>query len=640
MASATIGKPKEHIQNLTGLQDFEIITEELNGSPIAERSYYLVSPDCTDKSYGYILHLAKALVMESLQFVVFCNSRQEVEKYTDSFRHDFPKLKDRVMPYRAGYQSVDRTAIEKALRLNQLLGVFSTSALEMGIDLPNLDVCIMAGLPNSQSSLLQRAGRVGRRRPGAVVICGRENPFDDYYLRRPTELFRRPLEHMAVNLSNTNLLIAHFACARVESGAFDNPNFDPKIFGAEFMGIADRVNHFDYAGDILYDMEPHFRASIRSIDDPVYTIGVGQRTVEIPIGEINYSQLMREAYFDGIYMHMGVRHRVKKIIFGKREVLVDRRCPFASTKPKFETVVRPKPTARKGTSRLWPNISVSESTLSITEKVTGYVEKSATEEKDVVYQQPLMRYFVTSGVVITIKGLSCLSHGAVIGLACALANAYPIIYRCARTDIGCHAWSKEDSEGHIYLYDSTPGGLGITTNALPLFEQLLCAAADGVSNCDCGGDEADSVHGCIKCVQSNTWLRYPNNTRSDTLNLLFEMLRVLADSQATPSTPPEESHRPPLQRRNYGRTMLSPGSIVYTGTGHEAVVLSSRPMEDGYAAGERLYTVQGASKETKSFVGNKLTLIQGNVELWCLNCGTESISNDDTLCPTCGVRLI
>lgn len=640
VASATIGQPHEHVSNLIGTDAVDLITEDMNGSPTAERDYFMVNPANTESSYGYIMKLTRELVKRVTQFVVFCNSRKEVEQYALSLRQDSPKMHDSIMPYRSGYESSDRSAIERALRQKTLLGVFSTSALEMGIDLPNLDICVMVGLPNSQVSLIQRAGRVGRRRPGAVIICGKETPFDEYYFKRPADLFKRALEQTTVNLSNPNLLISHYASARIEGGDFENPRLDPDIFGREFINIAKQVHQFDYAQDILYDQEPHFKISIRSIDDPVYKLGYGHSTIEIPLGQITYSRLMREAYPGGIYLHLGTRYRVKKVIFGKREVLVDRRCPFASTKPRLESWVKPKTTLRKGAVRSWPSIDVTESTLSITEKITGYLEKSASEEREVVYKQPLMRYFVTSGIVIKIKGLSRLTHGSIVGFANAIENSYPIVYRCARADIGSYAWSKEEHEGHIYLYDATPGGLGITSSALAHFEKLVETALDGVISCECSLDEAASIHGCIKCVKSNMWLRYPNSTRADTLFLLEEILRVVTQSAAEITLPQDRRPPSPSQRNKYGRTVLANGSVVYTGAGHEAVVISSTPMESTISPGERLYLVQGAMGESKSFIGSKLTLIQGMVELWCVNCGADSISMEDAVCPICAEKLI
>ncbi|MDD3653111.1 MAG: DEAD/DEAH box helicase [Desulfotomaculaceae bacterium] len=643
LSSATIGSPGEHVKALTGLDDINLIGEADNGSPVAGKKYYLVNIPEENKLSTFILKLTRSFIQAGKQFLIFCNTRKEVENLTMHFKQSFPEILDRIMPYRAGYEAEDRAAIEDALSNGKLAGLFCTSALEMGIDLPHLDVCVMSGLPGNKISMVQRAGRVGRKTPGAVIICAGDSPYDDYYFNHPRELFERQMEDLVISLGNKQILIDHFACARAEALHYDEPNFDENIFGREFMQIANHVNLYDCPDDILYDQAPHFKVQIRCVDDPTYNIVHGQHSNDPPIGQITYSQILREAYKSAIYLHMGKRYRVKKISYTDHKIYVDSRCPMASTRPKTEVFVRPRPTSRAVKSKVWPGLKVWETGLSITEKITGYTETINKKKTEVSYLQPMIRYFVTNGTVISLSGLHNITHGAVMGLASALENAYPIVYHCSKDDIGAYAWSKENHEAQIYLFDSTAGGLGITSKVVGLFEKLLEVANQTISHCpNCSVNEDTADYGCYKCVISNSWFNYANNTRKDTLKLINELITLIGTH-----LPVENEIREDLNLKNqasyrqgdrcFGRTMLASGSLVYTGKHQEGIVLDSEAFYNGIIE-DRLYRIQIGDQMSK-YLGNRLTLIQGKVERWCVNCGQELIDLEEEYCPICGVLL-
>ncbi len=156
-ASATILKPAEHLRALTGLQ-FETVGEEDDGSPHHGRSIVHICPD-DGNEINITAILLRQMVDESTagSFITFVDSRQGTERFavqTDRL--------DLVKPYRSGYEATDRTDIEDALRTGDLRGVVSTSALELGIDIPHFAVGINIGVPISRKSFRQRLGRVAR----------------------------------------------------------------------------------------------------------------------------------------------------------------------------------------------------------------------------------------------------------------------------------------------------------------------------------------------------------------------------------------------------------------------------------------------------------------------------------------------
>jgi len=638
MASATVGNPQEHLIHLTGIEDITIIDERSNGSPQFERKFLFVEPVGYLETYA--LELMAALVKRNIRFLVFGQARQQIEHLVENFRLTFPEHGSKIEPYRAGISPEERQHIETSFRKNELIGLVATSALELGVDLPNLSVCIILGLPSTKSSFWQQSGRIGRSSEGQVVVLRTESAYDNYYFKNPERLFNKPYEPLVINLNNEPLMIAHYACARAESGNFENPALDQDIFGSDFVELSHKIRKFDFPDEILYKKDPHFEVNIRSLNDPTYKIVIGYNPNDPSIGTLTYSQLMREAYPQAIYLQRAKRYKVIKISFTKRTVFVDARCPlYTSTKPLTEVHIKERHRGRILQKQWGPTLSIRDASLGILEKVSGYRIHSGKEQEDVDYAQPLMRHFVTQGVILYLKDMPNISHAAVVGVATALKNIYPVFYPCGRDDISSYAWGK-DGEAAIYLYESSAGGLGLTSVAFDQFEELISQTFENVMNCEYCLTHPEE-NGCIHCVVANRW--YTSNVKSDrqaVLALLAEIQALLQREQPQCNLNSKEDllreNRFPKEG-NFGRTMLSEGSLVFTGKNQEGVVLSSQPyMSTGEE--ERLYKINVQGR-TEQFMGRFLTLMQGNVDYWCINCGQESIERDVEICPLCGSLL-
>lgn len=143
--------------------------------------------------------------------------------------------------------------------------------------------------------------------------------------------------------------------------------------------------------------------------------------------------------------------------------------------------------------------------MGILEKVSGYRIYSGKEQEEVDYAQPLMRHFVTQGVILYLKDMPLITHAAVVGVATALKNIYPLFYPCAREDISSYAWAK-DGEAGIYLYESSAGGLGLTSAAFDQFEELIAHTYENVANCEYCLTHPEE-NGCIHCVVATDGIR-------------------------------------------------------------------------------------------------------------------------------------
>lgn len=628
MASATIGHPDEHFFNLTGIRDIKIVNND--GSPSFGKKYLFLEGARDVFLRDEIIKKIILLIQKGRQFIVFLHTRKEVENLYLELKQRFARAAEYVKPYRAGYEPEDRKGIEDSLRCGTLKGVFSTSALELGIDIPDLEVCMLIGLPGAKSSFLQRVGRVGRVSAGEVYVFKTNNAYDDYYFKHPEEFLHKEPEPNIINLCNRQLMLAHFACARAEAPSFDQPDFSDEIFPREFIEIVDRIRDFDFPDEILYCSAPHFDIQIRNISDPIYKVIVGNQPDDPSIGTISYSQLLREAYPDAAYAHLGRKYRVKRISYTKKDVYVSQRCSHSAvTKPICEVYVKERPTASYSV-KSWPGVSIASTSLGIYESVKGYVEKKGDEKIQTYYKQPLMRYFVTQGSVVGLKLPGKIDYAGIQGVATVFENTFPLLYPCSSSDIGSFARTRGEDEAKIYLFDNVAGGLDITTCTMNMFPDLLKKAIENICGCSCG------VEGCIKCIIPIGWHSYlANGNKESTLAVLQKIEKSIREHEV--SVAEKRAEKMALNGQKFGQPMLAEGSVIFTGKCEEGVVVSSKSFNSS-DINDRLYNIK-VYGQVKSFLGRSLTLIQGGIELWCTSCGQESIDSLEERCPMCNARL-
>ena len=223
-SSATIANPAELAERLTE-RPFALVDK--NGAPRGEKCFVFVNPPVVNRELGirrsYIAEarrVAGEFLRRNLQVIVFAQSRLTTEILTTYLKEDFedrPGMPERIRGYRGGYLPLRRREIEKGLRAGQVRGVISTNALELGIDIGALDVCVMAGYPGTIASTWQRAGRAGRRTgQSAAVMVSSSAPIDQFVVRHPSFFFDASPEHALVNPDNLHILVDHVKCAVFE----------------------------------------------------------------------------------------------------------------------------------------------------------------------------------------------------------------------------------------------------------------------------------------------------------------------------------------------------------------------------------------------------------------------------------------
>ena len=215
MASATIGNPGELAERLSGLDDFTVI--ERDGSPVTKRTIAMWNPPVTDEKLGTrrsvlseAADLLAELVSQGARTIVFMKSRKAVElmaKFTQLALEDLghADLAKRIAPYRAGYTPQQRRELERKLVEGELLGVVSTDALELGIDIGSLDAAICVTFPGTVASLRQQWGRAGRRGRGLAVYVAGDDALDQFFCRHPDEFLDRPVENAILDHENEQI---------------------------------------------------------------------------------------------------------------------------------------------------------------------------------------------------------------------------------------------------------------------------------------------------------------------------------------------------------------------------------------------------------------------------------------------------
>lgn len=262
-------------------------------------------------------HALANIVTEVLQlpnppkFIAFIDSRQGAERVVRLLREKAGHLAQRVQPYRSGYEPADRRAIERALRDGSLSGVIATSVLELGIDLPQLDLGINAGLPNSRESFRQRVGRIGRRSPGAFLILAEYDAFLRYG-ETLSQYWEKSVEPSHLYLDNRVFQFIHAHCLTLESaspGAFDAALLDirwPKGFDSIARDVWNgrRYPEFDPIASSVTEggKAPHLEWKIRSISLPEQEIV--EESGRRHLGKISAEQAIREAYPGACYLHL------------------------------------------------------------------------------------------------------------------------------------------------------------------------------------------------------------------------------------------------------------------------------------------------------------------------------------------------
>lgn len=498
-STATISNPAEHMKTLTGM-DFESIDEIDDGSPHSERlCAHLVCPPDEEMQAARVLQVELLKRSTKGGFITFVDSRKGVEMLARASQSGLKEFlgDDAVMPYRSGYDSKDREDIESRLQSGSLRGVVSTSALELGIDLPHLTVGMNVGVPPTRKAYRQRLGRVGRSNKGAFLIIAPQNAFKGYGTSFK-EYHELSVEPSYLYLDNRFMQFAQGRCLADEMEALGAglslpanmhwPQGFNEVYSAAKPG-GSRPPEFDAIAQLGGDA-PQRSYPLRNVGEVNFKIARGENIDTF--GEANESQALRECYPGATYLHMGRAYEVVSWNTSAFQpyIKVKPAHPGRNTKPRMKTWINTgiMPVDLMERHLMMGDAGfLAECQMQITEKVEGYVDQAGTFHPYQELRQrnpnmrPRQRNFRTSGVLLCVKGDWFKSSGVkqhlsdwILSIFCREYSVLPQDIGSAATNISVRTMEGGGIRGDcLVLFDQTYGSLRLTERLFLNFDLIL-----------------------------------------------------------------------------------------------------------------------------------------------------------------------
>lgn len=505
--TATVGNPGELAAALCGADEADglpapVVVDE-SGAPQGPRHVVFLDPEQSPSTAA--IDLLKAALARELRTIVYCRSRRMTELISLWAGSLHGAYAGKIAAYRAGYLPEERRDIEARMASGELLAVVSTSALELGIDIGGLDVCILVGYPGTVMATLQRGGRVGRaQQESAVLLVAGEDALDQYFMRHPDDFFSRPPEKAVVNPDNEVILSRHLECAAAEMPLREGEGW------LRQAAVREAVRQLERTGTLLRSAEGDQWLAARKRPQRLVDLrGAGQSCVIEEtegriIGSVDGWHAWRETHPGAVYLHQGKSYVVQELDVERGRVLVrlEKVGWFTRVRGQKSTdileEVERRPLGRG---------MVCRGRLRIMDQVTGY-EKRSTSGNRLLTIVPLdapPHVFETEGLWYVFPDSTRLRleeafvhfMGAIHALEHAAIGLLPLLVMADRNDFGGISIPLHPQTGlpGVFIYDGLPGGAGLTRQAFPQAGELLRLSREAIASCPC-------EDGCPSCVHS------------------------------------------------------------------------------------------------------------------------------------------
>jgi DEAD/DEAH box helicase domain-containing protein len=529
-ASATVANPGELAQLVTGRTPTVVHAE---GAPRTKRELLLFNPVGTSP-YTAAARLFRHALKCGLRTIAFTKARRVTELMHQWIAAAEPELAPRISSYRAGFLPEERREIERRLFTGELAGVISTSALELGIDVGGLDVCILVGYPGSQIATWQRAGRVGRTGDAAIALVAQPDALDQYLVAHPEQLLGGAFEQAVLDPSNADLLAAHLPCAAAEV-----PLRESEPWLAE-PAVRAAASAAEQAGDLLRSesgrewfasrRNPHRLVSLRAtgasyaiqlagsgggfeessdVDDEFLSDRAPRKRrprARKPrvIGSIGAGNVMSECHPGAIYLHHGRQYRVVNLDLEQRRVDVEpiEAAYFTKALGERETEILSRARQRPAGAFL-----LVEGRVKVTSRVVGYERRRVrgqellgTESLELPpssYETNSLWLEMPDELVLALAASGRNPMGSLHAVEHAALALLPLFALCDRFDLAGITYKLHPQLGRacIFLYDAHEGGIGLVRSVYDKLETLLETTLARLSECEC-------AEGCPACVHS------------------------------------------------------------------------------------------------------------------------------------------
>jgi len=562
-ASATIGRAGEFAETLLGVP-FTVI--DRSGAPSSGRDVVLVNP-VTVSPYTAAVRVVAEAAREGARTIAFTKARRITELLHQWLVKEAPELRSRVAPYRAGYLPEERRAIEKKLFSGELLAVLSTSALELGIDVGGLDVCVLVGYPGSRTSTWQRIGRVGRESADAlVVLIAMPDALDQYLIAHPDTLFDGAFERAVLDPWNPAVAGAHLVCAAAEEPL---SQAEVAAFGPRGTALVDQLasqgrlaRDAEGARWFSYRRRPQREVSPRAAGAPFAILEADTGRL---LGTIDAMRVWYECHPGAIYLHAGQSFRIEELdVAHKRAIARAVRADY------YTVVLGEKETQilERREERALPipggSIAVGFGRLEVTVRIREY-QKKRLFGGEAIATYPLEvppLTFETTGLwieipralpaLLTAEGLHFM--GGIHAVEHAAIGLLPLLAIADRGDVGGISYTAHPQLAGpaIFLYDGVPGGAGLADRAYAELTDLLTKTRELIDACPCDA-------GCPACIQSP---RCGNGNKPLDKAAALRVLRVLLGEAVIDLGADAGAEAPPAPPRPPGKHGITRGGRV------------------------------------------------------------------------------
>ena len=535
LCTATIANPLEMAEKMI---EAPVALVDNNGAPRGEKYIIFYTPPVVNEALGirrsYVnesRRVATLFLKNSLQTIVFAQSRLITEVLVTYLKEDIEKtIKDEglIRGYRGGYLPLKRREIEKGLRDGKILGVVSTNALELGIDIGTLDVAVLAGYPGTITSTWQRTGRAGRKTgTSAAVLVASSSPLDQFIVNHPEYFFSKSPERALINPDNLSILVNHIECA-----AFELPFQEGEKFGtvdiAEILKFLEDEKLVHHSKDKWYwtsDAYPADGVSLRSISsDNFVVVDTSQKSKAI--AEVDFTSALTTLHPKAIYICEGEQYFVDKLDYEQRKAYVTKTDVDYYTDAIDYTKIKILDFFDK---KKLDRFATAHGEVHVATQVVGFKKiKFHTMENvgagDLSLPQNEMHttsYWLTvpASLLQALPFTSEQKINGLYGLAYVLHHVSPLFLMCDIHDIGVSIgdnstgesvppkdllakiqplhgtpfYSEMDFEPNIFVYDNYPGGIGLSPSLFDLEKRLLETCLKTIAACPC-------QDGCPSCV--------------------------------------------------------------------------------------------------------------------------------------------
>lgn len=487
LSTATCANPKEHAERLTG-RKFILISGAKKIAP--KRNFLFIDPNIPDFKYYNIFSLrianaGLACLSKDYSTLVFCPSRKFLENcYKTAIKHAKERGLDHeiIAPYRSGYTIEERRNIESGLRDGKYKLVFSTNALELGIDIGKLDVIILAGFPDSILSAWQRIGRAGRNweKEAYVIFYALNNAVDKFYASNVDAFINKPLDEITIGTDNNEIIERHLPFLLHESKRKIDES-DASVLGERFCKLA--MKSIKDTKPIVGGQGPYYLSlNVRGNSSSMYKMLYHDKE----IGSMSDAQVFKEAYIGAVYHHISDTFTVKA--HGNNEIILEKTEPHFVSEPQFFTIIQSDQIYNG--FRFNEKISTYYGNVTIIDTFSGY--KVVDKRNENVIAEKRDNKAKTSQVHafwIKIENEE-FSEGALRAVENMFRVGAIFVIPTDRYDTSTFCKPKEHE---IYFYENYTGGIGISEKALTTWWKVLQEGLVIAENCAC-------KKGCPKCI--------------------------------------------------------------------------------------------------------------------------------------------